>query len=680
MTRHHASRLVRLIALVAILPAAPLLAQEANVEILASIMAAEDARSFDRDLLGSALSSPDSSIRTFAARSAGRLRDSRAIPLLVPLLRDRDSLTQTMVAFALGQIGDTAATAALVGRGRDALPVSAPVALELITAVARLGGATGAGFIREVLNRSLYSSREDQPYLVARAALEAWRLGKQAPVNDLLGLATDPKDEIRFSAIYSLGRLRVAAAAPRMLDALRDRDSPDLRAAAARALTRTYADSAALSADGVADALARALSDTDAGTRVNALRSLATFKQPRTASRVVPLTEDPNSNVQVQAVMALGEIGGPEAVTELKRLAAGGKGSWARQRETVVALAATDSAAFATVAPKWTASGDWRDRATVAMASGRFGAAAVSRFLTDRDPRVVASALQSWNAGASAEDAELLAAGRKHLLAADAGVRTIAAEVVGRARAPADVPQLVSAYQRAARDSFPDAAIAALTALNTIGDVSPDARQAVDRAALQGLGSSAADYLIREWAERNWPALSQVWGGAFPIQTGRSMEDYREIVRRFVLPSSPARYPKVTVEVDQLGAIELELFGPEAPLTVANFLRLVNRRYFDGIRFHRVVPNFVAQTGDPRGDGMGGPGGAIRDEINRRRYQSFIVGMALSGPDTGGSQWFITLSPQPHLDGTYTVFGRVNSGEPVLLRLTQGDLIRTIRP
>jgi cyclophilin family peptidyl-prolyl cis-trans isomerase len=105
----------------------------------------------------------------------------------------------------------------------------------------------------------------------------------------------------------------------------------------------------------------------------------------------------------------------------------------------------------------------------------------------------------------------------------------------------------------------------------------------------------------------------------------------------------------------------------------------VDQRYFDGQRFHRVVPNFVVQAGDPRGDGWGGPGGALRDELNPRRYEAYTVGMALSGPDTGGSQWFITLSQQPHLDGGYTVFGEVKEGVPALLRVTQGDLIRSIR-
>ena len=149
-------------------------------------------------------------------------------------------------------------------------------------------------------------------------------------------------------------------------------------------------------------------------------------------------------------------------------------------------------------------------------------------------------------------------------------------------------------------------------------------------------------------------------------------------MRRFVLPLSPGRLPHLFVDVDQKGVIEIELFGADAPLTVANYMRLVQGHYFDRLRFHRVVPNFVAQDGDPRGDGNGNPGYAIRDEINMNRYMTAMVGMALSGPDTGGSQWFMNLSPQPHLDGTYTVFGRVVNGQGTLQRVVQGDVIRSI--
>jgi cyclophilin family peptidyl-prolyl cis-trans isomerase len=186
------------------------------------------------------------------------------------------------------------------------------------------------------------------------------------------------------------------------------------------------------------------------------------------------------------------------------------------------------------------------------------------------------------------------------------------------------------------------------------------------------------DPQLKGWAEANWPELAERWGPSRPVTTGRSLEDYRLIARQYLVSFDSTRYPRVTIEVADRGPIVMELFGPDAPLTVANFLRLVDRHYFDGQRWHRVVANFVIQSGDPRGDGNGGPGWAIRDEINRRRYNAFVVGMALSGPDTGGSQWFITLGPQPHLDGNYTVFGRLRGGDATAQKVVQGDLIRSV--
>jgi cyclophilin family peptidyl-prolyl cis-trans isomerase len=234
-------------------------------------------------------------------------------------------------------------------------------------------------------------------------------------------------------------------------------------------------------------------------------------------------------------------------------------------------------------------------------------------------------------------------------------------------------------YGRSLRDSFPDASIAALNSILAIRQVGPEARARVDAEFLEQ-SRRPGNYLLRRWAEDNWPEAASQWGPAHPIATGRSAQDYRDLARQFIVaPDSVAR-PHVFIETEQRGLLEVELYGPEAPLTVANFLRLVDRRFFDGHRWHRVVPNFVVQDGDPRGDGFGGPGGAIRDEINRMRYDiKPMLGMALSGPDTGSSQWFITLSPQPHLDGRYTVFGRAVGNVGALNRITQGDVIRTVR-
>jgi cyclophilin family peptidyl-prolyl cis-trans isomerase len=128
------------------------------------------------------------------------------------------------------------------------------------------------------------------------------------------------------------------------------------------------------------------------------------------------------------------------------------------------------------------------------------------------------------------------------------------------------------------------------------------------------------------------------------------------------------------------GTIRIALAVEDAPLTVENFLALARKHYFDGLSFHRVVQNFVVQTGDPRGDGEGGPGYTIRDELNQRPYLRGTVGMALDPwPDTGGSQFFITHSPQPHLDAKYTVFGRVIAGMEVVDKIEPSDLIRRVR-
>ena len=127
------------------------------------------------------------------------------------------------------------------------------------------------------------------------------------------------------------------------------------------------------------------------------------------------------------------------------------------------------------------------------------------------------------------------------------------------------------------------------------------------------------------------------------------------------------------------GNVEVALLAGEAPMTAWNFAELARKHYFDNTSFMRVVPNFVIQGGDPRNDMNGGPGYAIRDEINLQKYTRGAVGMALSGPDTGGSQFFVTHSPQPHLDGGYTIFGRVFAGMSGVVDQTErGDRVDTI--
>jgi peptidyl-prolyl cis-trans isomerase B (cyclophilin B) len=129
-----------------------------------------------------------------------------------------------------------------------------------------------------------------------------------------------------------------------------------------------------------------------------------------------------------------------------------------------------------------------------------------------------------------------------------------------------------------------------------------------------------------------------------------------------------------TIETEH-GNIELELFPEHAPNTVNNFVFLAKEGFYDGIKFHRVISNFVIQGGDPTGSGSGGPGYRFADELigNPLKHEKGAISMANAGPNTNGSQFFITHSPQPHLDGKHTVFGKVVKGQDVVDAIRQGD-------
>ena len=134
-----------------------------------------------------------------------------------------------------------------------------------------------------------------------------------------------------------------------------------------------------------------------------------------------------------------------------------------------------------------------------------------------------------------------------------------------------------------------------------------------------------------------------------------------------------------TVETNR-GVIELELYPQYAPVTVNNFVFLAREGFYDGVSFHRVIPNFVIQGGDPTGTGRGGPGYRFTDEFegNPLKHETGVISMANAGPNTNGSQFFITHSPQSHLDGRHTVFGKVTDGQNVVDAIKQGDVMNRV--
>ncbi len=136
--------------------------------------------------------------------------------------------------------------------------------------------------------------------------------------------------------------------------------------------------------------------------------------------------------------------------------------------------------------------------------------------------------------------------------------------------------------------------------------------------------------------------------------------------------------PTVEMKTNK-GTIMIELFQTDAPNTVANFTKLINDGYYNGLKFHRVIKDFMVQGGCPHGTGTGGPGYKINCEINKNKHMRGTLSMAHAGPNTGGSQFFICHSPQPHLDGKHTVFGRVTEGLNVVDAIAQGDVMEEVK-
>ena len=675
-----------LLALAVAAPARPAAAQapaqdETVIGILARLLALSDARQFDGAVLRQALQSDNLNVRVQGALAAGRIGDGEAVELLVPLLNDSAGAVQTAAAFALGLLKDPRAVDPLLAIVRSVAPADQSVReMEAVTSLAKIGGVEGAQAIQLVLGSTPLG--QAVPPSVSTALLEAWRLGPRAPIPQLLAYAENPDEVIRGRALFSLGRLRSVAAVPVLLKALGDQAS-EVRAVAARGLSATLADSSSIGRAAVAARLRPLANDPIPGVRINALRALASFRDSTLAPAAISALTDPTSAVVVQAETTLGALGGSAAVEALRRLTT--SPTFALRRQAIIGLAQADSSAgIAAAQVAIAADPDWRWRGVAAEAyAAASDRARLVGLLADPDGRVVAQALQGLMHLAADSDTALLARARVLLDHADPAVRSVAADILARRPVADDVDRLVAAYRRAATDPFDDARLSAVGALAAIAASGSAAKLRVLERFVTAT-PRPEDYLVRRLAEQRFPEAADAWAGGpgraggVSIVTGKSDADYREVVRRYLLPAITGQpNPEVSIETDR-GVLTLVLLPAQAPLTVAAFLGLVDRRYFDGQRWHRVVPNFVVQAGDPRGDGWGGPGTTLRDEINPQRYVIGTVGMALSGPDTGGSQFFITESTQPHLDGTYTVFGRVSGDMRVLTLVTQGDRIRSI--
>ena len=612
----------------------------------------------------------DPRIRRRAAIAIGRVGLAEGVVPLTGLLSDSDVEVKQAAAFALGLIGDASAAAPLAQALADPAPMVRGRAAEALGLIGAKDSASAVGALAaEYVRHASVASRQPDD--------ETWPLPAEAEAFKL--------------AIFAL--VRLGAWEP-LASAVLEGGHP---------VTRWWPVAFALQR--VKDAKAvTALRELAGGpgkyTVAFAVRGLGALKDASAASIVLPLLDGKQPlEITVAAIRAAGEIGIANAVEPLGRIAGDPKADPNLRLEAVNALrdlkgvgalavvqdlmtdpwpvmriaalrasAAIDPETFVVILASLEPDRDWTVRAAFAGLLATLPEdVAIERLramLADEDKRVVPAVLHALVRLKVPDAGELLLSRAKDL---DFSVRASVSDLLGQVKPPGGADALREAYKIGEPDLAYSARTSAIEALATYG-----ASEAVETLKL-ALGD-------REWAVR--VRAAELLDKLDPDG------DHRRAMRPVPGPA-PAQYndktilspdysPHVFIETSK-GTIEFELAVLDAPQTSRNFMNLARKGFFNGLAIHRVVPNFVVQDGDSRGDGTGGPGYTIRDELNERPFLRGTVGMALSWKDTGGSQFFITHSPQPHLDAKYTVFGQVINGMEVVDRIQQGDVIQRIR-
>ena len=622
-----------------------------RLEARARLLRIEDTRRDEPALIDSLLASGDVATRAAAALTVGRIGARAHLAVVRRLASDADSGVAANALFSLGLLHDTAS----LSIAASALRAGPIQGVEGAWLLGELGDRGRTAVVAALSDATLASSTRGA-LLLAAARLRPVPAAAVAPYLASLDSA------LAWRAAYAIARGR-SAAATRSLLAQSGSVWPSVREQVARGASRALAGD---SLEGIARlALERLVVDTSARVRINALRAVASYGAPAKET-VLAALHDVDLNVRVVAAQSLDAV--------LDSASTVWAGAFDEETTFVVRRAIADGAIKRGIGlasrAGWPTSDEWQRRAAAAALDGAGAAAGavlrLDRWSGDGDGRVRAASASAYAALADSLATRDLVRLRLRawLTDSDPGVRSASLEGLARGATPDDLAAALASYRMSLGDGDNDARLAfwrlADTVLARHVETPPDSvrrRLAAIRRPVDPLERNAAARIGRfsSWRDSAGPAQPLAW------YEDRSRE-------------SAASAPTLWILTER-GSMELRLCATDAPLTVYNIVSLAQHGYFDGQRFHRVVPNFVVQGGDPRGDGNGGPGFAIRDELNRRRYGRGTLGMALSGPNTGGSQFFVTHSPQPHLDGGYTVFGQLVDGGDVLDRIIQGDRI-----
>lgn len=670
----------------------------------------QDQRSLGDSVLYRYLGHKESRIRARAALALGSIQDTGSIPFLVPLLSDRYRDVRAAAAFALGQIGSAAAEVDLAERLRS--ETQSRVIVRLLEA---LGKSGSVGSYDDVISfglpKKLAALKADQALSLARYALR--NIKSERGVGFCFDALEETDARILWTSLYALWRMAPhpaidAEVAKRrgVLTPLTTHASADVRMHLATLLGKVR------SAESLE--LLKAIQKNDARkgrgnwrVQVNLARAFAAQagREDGPIDALSELLDLANTHVKMATLTSLTGLsretirkyGGVEKLRKKIQALAGPSRKTPEpvRGEALIALAKHFPADFSYegLVADAKASNLLRSKALEAIAqiptganlhvilgrleddSTRVAMAAWDHLRQILSPRSVRQFRQDTAATAGL-GGTLFRKAKVSLLREDMAITTLVAQALGDSAVYAHLlaedlqdralEELMLAYGKLFSPNDVEAMQAVLQTLGRIGDerTLPLLEEAIlDPDRTVGLAAASAYRNIT-----GMDLTHQVVPSTKPLYADYDWK---------TLESLPAAM-KAEIKTGR-GTIMIRFHKDAAPFTVLSFYKLIRKKFFDGLTFHRVVPNFVIQGGDPRGDGWGGPNYSIRSEFSLQTYGRGQVGVASAGKDTEGCQLFITHSPQPHLDGRYTIFASVESGYGVLDSIQPGDRILSIR-
>ncbi|MCX6135840.1 MAG: peptidylprolyl isomerase [Ignavibacteriales bacterium] len=698
-------RSIRLLFVMIALPAM-LLAQKLS-DAEREILTLQDQRSLGNGKLISYFASPDPRLRMKALIALACIQDTSASAAITSMLNDQDSRVRAAASFALGQTGPTRYQDSLLSH--LAMESDTIVVTRMMEALGKIGTATALEAVIEFKNAG------GSPSLSAAQALSVARFALRGIKNErsiwfCFEQLHRPDADVRWKALFALWRtaphglidIEIAKRESLLTVVSKDPNS-DVRLNLVTMLGRSKSDYAmelvkSIQAD---DRL-----NPDWEVEVQLVRAIAAFSAsaPEKLNEVIGYLASPNDHVKIATLQALSGFSKQAMESaadtaslrgELLRLTAVRNPSADLVRgEAMVALAKLFPEDFSRKNYMSDKDLSVREKTKVIEAlssipSGR--SLSITLFLLD-DPNVRV-AMAAWDfirRYLTPSTIEKIRSDNQEW--GDAKQTLYRKTMNALTRKDMAITHLVSnaladtTFFSLFRDPrLADSLVLALKDAYVLLS-SPDDVEAM-QAAAAAMGSMKDPRFVpvlekslndpdKTVAATAAAALRQItkndYSGKIPKSTRAMHTDYDWPVLESLSQSARA------VIKTNKGTFSIRLLKDDAPFTVLNFVKLARKNFYNGLSFHRVVPNFVVQGGDPRGDGWGGPGYAIRSEFGFASFERGAAGIASAGKDTEGCQFFITHQPTPHLDGRYTVFGRVTDGQDVVDQIQIGDIIQQI--